>query len=149
MRDFRRIFIVASIFLFLSRAVYPIAQGRICTKAEAMAAEESVGRLSSWIKIYNSFKRFGHCDDGAIAEGYSDSIVRTLANRWRQLNRLSKFASSDRAFHDFVLAHIDATTDEYDLRKVLANASKRCPHQTRTLCIEIEKAARDALHDIR
>jgi hypothetical protein len=60
MRDSRRIFIVTSIFVLLSRAVYPIAQGRICTKAESMAAEESVDRLSSWIEIYNSFKGFGH-----------------------------------------------------------------------------------------
>jgi len=105
--------------------------------------------LKNWTEIYKSFKRFGHCDDGHIAEGYSDSIVRTLASRWNQTRRLNKLASSDSKFHAFVLRHIDATTDDRDLKKVMADAKEHCPSKAETLCREIEKHARDALRESR
>jgi hypothetical protein len=141
--------LAASLVLFLSSANNVAAQEKVCTLTEAMAAENVSARLKSWTDVYNSFKRFGHCDDGAIAEGYSDSIIRLLVSRWNLLGRLQQLASLDNSFHAFVLRHIDATADELDIKRLIGNATKRCPAKAKTLCAEVEQAARAALRDLK
>lgn len=125
------------------------AQERACTKADAIEAESSVSKLHTWEGIYKSFKRFRHCDDGAIAEGYSDSIVRILARRWDELESLIKLTSSDKDFYAFVLRHIDATADKSDIEKIISNSGKHCPKSAATICAEIEKTARNVLRELK
>jgi hypothetical protein len=110
-------------------------------------AEDSVSVLRKWADVYKSFKRFGHCDDGGIAEGYSDAIVRLLARRWPTLSELQPLVSAHRNFHDFVLRHIDATADPRDLDKIISKAATSCPVKAQPLCGEIEKQAREALRE--
>lgn len=57
-------------------------QSHPCTRTDAIAADESISHLRDWTEIYDSFKAFSHCDDGYIAEGYSDAVAETLANKW-------------------------------------------------------------------
>lgn len=125
------------------------AQERPCSKAEAIEAESSASRLSNWEDIYKSFMKFRHCDDGAIAEGYSDSVVRMLADRWSELATLKKLASSDKDFYTFVLRHIDATADKSQVEKILSNSSKRCPKSDSELCSALKAAARKALSEFK
>lgn len=125
------------------------AQEKPCAKTEAIEAENSASRLHNWEDIYKSFKRFRHCDDGAIAEGYSDSIVRMLADRWNELATLKKLTSSDKDFYTFVLRHIDATTDKSQVEKILINCSKHCPESASRLCSAIKVAARKALKEFK
>jgi hypothetical protein len=145
-----RRFMLISILILLT-AISSFAQERICTPTEAQAAERSAlleVRALSWPTVYDSFKRFGHCDDGSVGEKYSDSIVRLLATRWDQLSTLRRLVLSDGKFHDFVLRHIDATTDEDDLKKVAVSARARCPAVAKTLCTSIEMRTDSALRGI-
>jgi hypothetical protein len=48
-----------------------------------------------------------------------------------------------------VLRHIDATTDESDIKKIVANATTRCPANAKALCAEIATAAQGALRDFK
>jgi hypothetical protein len=143
----KRLF-AGSLIVLLSCSNNVADQEEDCTDSEALAAEQGTSRLKNWTDIYNSFRRFGHCDDGSIAEGYSDSVVRTLASRWHQLGTLDKLSSCDSEFRSFVLRHIDATTDDRDIKKLIANASKRCPAKAKTLCSEIEKQGRSVLREL-
>jgi regulation of enolase protein 1 (concanavalin A-like superfamily) len=43
-----------------------------CTQEEAFAAEATVSDISTWKELYESYILYIHCDDGAIAAGYSD-----------------------------------------------------------------------------
>ena len=70
-----------------------------------MQAEATASSLITWPEILGSFRTFGHCDDGAIAEGYSVSIVGMLADRWTQFNRLVANAA--------VRSHLAAEGHEY------------------------------------
>jgi len=114
-----------------------------------MEAEDSVSALKNWDDIYRSFKRFRHCDDGAIGEGYSDSVVWLLADRWSELKTLIRLTSSDKEFRSFVLRHIDATTDKSAIEKVIANTSKHCPESAKSSCSMIEEKAKKALRDFK
>ena len=51
------------------------AQEKECTREEAITAEATASGLRSWPEILESFRKFAHCDDGAIAQGYQVAIV--------------------------------------------------------------------------
>jgi hypothetical protein len=123
------------------------SQERSCSEHDAMEAEDTVTNLRNWEDVYRSFKQFGHCDNGTIADGYSASVVRLLSDHWDQLGDLNKL-SSDRKFLAFVIKHIDATVDEHELRNVIINSEKNCPKSAKMLCSLIEKAAKKAWMDM-
>ncbi|MDO8283346.1 MAG: hypothetical protein Q7U10_12125 [Thermodesulfovibrionia bacterium] len=119
-----------------------------CTPEDAMKAEDSAYGLKGWKEIYDSFIQFSHCDDGAIAEGFSDSIVTMLAYRWDEVLTLKKLAGADSKFLTFTIRHIDATTSIDDLRQVVDNAISYCPAESTTLCDEIKREANRALKEL-
>lgn len=116
-------------------------QRPICTREQAIKAEEEAGNLNTVEAIYSSFQRFYHCDDGAIAQGYSESIVRLLVHNWSQIAALNMVTSSDNKFERFILRHIDETMAVDDQQMLLSNTRNRCPPDARRLCRLIEKAA--------
>jgi hypothetical protein len=120
------------------------AKPQICTDDEAMHALDEADALKDWGGVYRSFKRFARCDDGAIAEGYSDSVGRLLSQDWQHVNALFRFASSDNAFRQFVLRHIDETLNGDTLNAIADNAAPQCPPRRSQLCNLIEARAKDS-----
>ncbi|HEV8583810.1 MAG TPA: hypothetical protein VGT02_02465 [Methylomirabilota bacterium] len=119
-----------------------------CTVAEQHTIADELPRLTTWSAIYAHVKTYTpRCDDGWMAEGYSDTVVKMLAKRWARVEDLARLARRDRAFRAFVLRHVDATTDLGDLRRVAANAGRRCPPGLEELCGAVAKAAKDALKE--
>jgi hypothetical protein len=137
--------ILTMTFLLLSILPRPVhAERPGCGDASAFVAEGEVDHLKTWEQIYGSFKRYSACDDGVIAEGYSDAVVRMLADRWGQLSALRTLVDRDERFGKFVFMHIDATTDDHDLDRVVANSSRHCPQRDGQLCSTIRRRAADA-----
>jgi len=113
-----------------------------CSKEEAIQAETIASTLKNWEEVHAAFKKFAHCDDGAIAEGYSESISQLLANHWNQLGDLKKLLKTDRSFEAFILTHIDQTITKENTAKIVKNAKSNCPKRSLSLCKKIESAAR-------
>ena len=111
----------------------------------------AINTLRDWPKIHAFYKaHFPPCpDDGMFAEGYSELVVRTLATNWSNLPELRVAGSHDPRFKAFVLRHIDATTNEADLRVIQASATSQCPKGSGSLCSEICKASSKALSELR
>jgi len=138
-------FIFLCIFSLPFIPLIPIhAEEKQCTHEEAIAAEKDVSNLKSWKDAYKSFRKYGHCDDGCIAEGYSEGISSLLANSWSSIQSLKILISKDKAFYSFVLRHIDATCDTEILKHIVANA-KGHHAKDNNLYIAIQKAAAAAL----
>lgn len=140
-----------TLILILSMIIFCFnvaAQEHSCTALQAKEAESSVSMLNNWQDIYKSFKRFRQCDDGAIAEGYAESIVRMLAHKWNQLNILIKLASEDKDFYAFVIRHINATADKAEIEMIICNSSNRCPKSAAKICSEIKNTSKEALKEI-
>jgi hypothetical protein len=57
------------------------AQQKPCSEQEAAQAEMETDALKSWDSVYTFYRKFSHCDDGAVAEGVSDAVVKLLAYR--------------------------------------------------------------------
>jgi hypothetical protein len=124
------------------------AQGKVCTEAEAQKAMDESDRLTSWNSAYQFFKSFQHCDDGAIADGYSDAVAKLLAKDWKHLSVLNDLVSKDKDFKEFVFRHIDETADSDDLKAIIKNAKYRCPSGKRALCKSLELKARTSLQSL-
>ena len=123
------------LILFLSFAdASAAANQKPCTTSEEKQALNEADSLKDWDALHRSFIRFGHCDDGAIAEGYSDTVGRLLTRDWKHIGTLGKLAVSDKKFESFVVRHIDETLPTDTLKAIANNAEKSCPADETALC---------------
>jgi hypothetical protein len=120
---------------------YGWADARTCTKSDERAALDAVPAASTWQQIYAAYRRYGHCDDGAIAEGFSDRVVHLLASDWESVSELGRMVAADAPFRAFVLRHIDETADVAELRQIAQSARTKCPTGLIQLCAALERAA--------
>ncbi len=126
------------IFLLVFSICFLGAQQHSCTQNQAQRAEAEAVMLRSWDALYRSYKTYGHCDDGAIAEGYSESVARILVDHWDTLPTLADLAEKDE-FRRFVIRHVDSTLDLNDLKKIRKNAKTRCPSGLGPFCADLIK----------
>lgn len=117
------------------------AQHKACSPRDAAAADVAVDALDSWTKVERMYRKYGHCDEGSIAEGNSEAVARLLVDHWSRLPRLSEIVRRDPAFRRFVLRHIDTTLDTHDLERIEALATTQCPSESAALCRELSKTA--------
>jgi hypothetical protein len=123
------------------------AQKRPCTEVESRRALDQAGVLRSWYALYRSYKSYRQCDDGAIGEGYSESVARILVDHWNTLPQLARLARNDADFRAFVIGHVDATLNMDDVEKIRRNAKAQCPARLRIVCNDLAKQADSALKD--
>lgn len=142
-----------SLALALSLAPPARVEPRPCTPAEAEAAERAAGGAHrSWAELHAQYAKFARdaaCDDGAIAEGWSDAVARLLAGRWGELEALAQFAEADPGFLTFVLGHLDASAAWGDLKRASESANTLCPPRHALLCQQLGEASREALRTPR
>ena len=107
--------------------------------------------LRDWPAIHSFYKtHFPQCpNDGFYAAGYSEVVVRTLATSWHQIDELAAATHGSSRFKKFVLRHITASTEEADLRVILANATSDCSKANAALCLQIRRAAGKAVKEVK
>lgn len=110
-----------------------------------MSADIIAGMAYSWAQLHRYFERYSHCDDGSMAEGFSESVSNLLAHQWQDLRQLDGLMRSEPSFRKFVLGHIDETLPAERLVRIGKNASVRCPQDLEGICRIIEKRVRQVL----
>ena len=135
------------LFVTLLSAQAGYAQKHPCSDDEGRTALNEAATLRSWDALYKSYKSYRHCDDGAIGEGYSESVARILVDHWSTLSRLSQLGNKDAGFRAFVVHHVDATLNMDDVKNVKRRAKAQCPNELRTLCSDLAKRADSALKE--
>lgn len=120
------------------------AYGKVCPPYQAEAADAMLDHLDTWSAVDIAVRKFHQCDDGSIAEGYSEAVARLLVDHWQTLPQLSTLIKRHPPLKDFVLRHIDTTLDTDDLEKIKTLSSSSCPRNTASLCKAIEAAAAHA-----
>ena len=124
----------------------PLAHSSGCSVADAKALQDKLPRLKNWKAIHQSFREYApRCDDGAMAEGFSEAVVSQLAHRWYSLAEFDRKSKGDAVFRSFVLRHIDASASESDLKLLLSNVTNRCPKTLSALCSEIQSTTQLAV----
>jgi hypothetical protein len=125
----------------LAFTVAATAQARTCTPKDAEAADAAVDHLDNWGDIDNNFRKFGHCDDGSIAEGNSEGVARLLVDKWQTLPQLADLIKRHPRLKAYVLHHIDTTLNTDDLTRIVELATTACPAKGEPLCADLKKAA--------
>lgn len=118
-----------------------------CSIERYNRADASLRRAAGgWRSLMKHQNAFVSCDDGALAEGYSEAVVTLLAHRWDQFSVFVTLANQHPAFRRWALRHIDASASDDDLKKVLRNAAS-CEDKANAgrLCGEIGRAATAAM----
>lgn len=118
-----------------------LADSQPCSQEDAAAAEAVAATAKTWKMLGLYFKRYANCDDGAIAEGFSESATVLLAQHWGAVKQLIPLVARDPAFREFIVRHIDASVPVERLRKIAGNAARKCPQNMRALCHDIGVAA--------
>jgi len=136
--------LVAGFVIAFSASNCAAQNQKACTTPEEKQALDEADTLKDWESIHRSFIHYAQCDDGAIAEGYSDSIGRLLSRDWKDLRALAKLGATDKKFEGFVLRHIDETLSSDVLKTIASNAEQSCPADQTTLCKKISLSARAA-----
>ena len=98
----------------------------------------------NWGRLYKHYQRFGACDDGALAEGYSDAVVRLFALKWNRFPEFAALAKRNSLFYKWTLRHIDATASGEDLAEV-ASKAEACQVGEAQMCQAIREAALAAM----
>ena len=113
-----------------------------CTEQEAIAADKEASEVTDWKMMLRSFLRYNKCDDASIAEGYSESVSRLLADDWHKTPSLIALIRKNKGFGDFILKHIDETIPLHRLRKITFQAKHECPRGGESFCMAVLKASR-------
>jgi len=87
--------------------------------------------------LYQQFERYAHCDDGALAEGFSESISLLLAEQWKDISQVSAILIPNPMFQRFIIEHIDETVPVKRLERVEKNVRERCPLGLKDFCHKI------------
>ena len=114
---------------------------RRCTPDESTLALNQSQGLHDAGSLHRFYRRFAHCDDGAVGGGASEAVARLLVDHWDSVGALDRLGRSDVGFGRFVVRHIDATADAADLRTIVQRAHRDCPPANRNFCTLIERAA--------
>lgn len=149
----RKVRIATSVIVVCFAAVWfpssALADARACTKEEEQTAEAVAATARSWRQLHQQFERYSHCDDGAIAEGFSESVTLLLAEHWRDIRQLEATLKLDPSFREFVIRHIDETVPGDRLKRIVENANKRCQRSLKNLCRDIEVAAKKSAQAVQ
>jgi len=125
----------AAIFFIVLTVAYAGAETqKKCPSVEAKRARIEAGHLQDWDSVYSSFKRFGQCDSGKVAEEYSYAIGRLLAHHWDGVELLLNLAEGDEEFKEFILRHINEDIPEEEAQLIINNSRQRCPADGKWLC---------------
>lgn len=115
-----------------------------CTRNLEFRALSVAGSSANWATHYEIYQIYHVCDDGAIAEGFSWSVVKLLGKGGGGLAELNTLVAGDDEFRDFIFKHISGYSTRGELEPVIANA-RNCPSGLESFCEEIRIAAEAAI----
>jgi hypothetical protein len=107
---------------------------KACGANDSARARRDAAHLKDWNSVLTSFRQFGPCDSGRVAEEYSYAISRLLAHDWDHVGALVELAANDDAFKQFVLRHINENFPEEEAQSIVRNAREHCPENGKWLC---------------
>ena len=108
------------------------AQDKACAPAEASAAEKVIDRVVNWDQLYKVYKEYKHCDQGPVAEVYTEALLRCLVE-WKKVEVLANSMAQDKDYNAWIVRHLRASTPE-DQKSVYSRAKMSCPKGLDEFC---------------
>ena len=130
---------IVSLGLLIGPILCAEAAPKKCVCEDARKAEIEASSLKTWHDVFNSYMRYRNCDNGAIGEGYSNSVASLLANRWDEVEELTTLSHAYPKFTAFVLSHVDETMTSDQGEAIKKNIRSNCPTAVAKLCESIKR----------
>ena len=124
----------------------PVTSRAATDKCTVNLTKEALGSglvVHDWHDMYAAYKKYGACDDGALAEEFSDRVVNLLTDHWDKFGELNKLVIQDRSFEDFIMRHLDDLMSPVQFNKIVDNASNNCPTYGKDLCAGILRRTKE------
>lgn len=114
-----------------------------CTKDKQQELDATAPSFNAddWETLYISYAKYASCDDGWLAEDYSDTVVNFLSKKWDQLDSLAKLIKTHPGFKKFVIRHLDGSVSKEEIDQIIKLSSSSCPSAQLNLCKEINQRA--------
>jgi hypothetical protein len=130
---------LAEEYVPLSLKAQPTGAADTCTQKQGFIAEAAVDGLNTWEKVARGRAQFSNCDDGGVAEGFSDAVARLFAHHWADIPALVSLIHTQPGLEPFVLAHLNESDDYDDLKAIRVLASHQCPATAASRCVKLVK----------
>jgi len=127
------------IFATLLCAATPAALADSCGSYDMPKAEQAVYTIGTWHDLDSFYSKLKACDDGALAEGFSDRVADLLAYHWDTVEDLQSITEHSEDFEQFVLYHIDSLMTPAEAAAIIDNTSNHCPKDADELCQKIAR----------
>lgn len=131
----------AALFL-LAFATGAGAADKPCSKADAASAEKTIDRVLTWPAMQKAWKDYGHCDTGAVADLYSEALLRLIVGNWPKIAELEPAFTNDLAFREWILNRLSGgALPKGDLDDVHDLTQNSCPKAQKRMCEALHEAA--------
>ena len=124
-------------YTILALLISTVTMGQNCTKKQEREIEAKAAYFKTWDEVYSAWEAFRQCDDGAIAEGFSESITMILSTQWTEKGKLINLIEKHPNFEKFIIKHINKSVPYDRLSKLGHMAKMRCVDSTHDFCMKI------------
>ena len=132
----RTIFGVACVVAALGAASGASAADKVCSKADAAAAEKAVERVNNWAQLYKAWQDYRHCDTGPVADGYTDTLLRLFVE-WKGVDALAASMKKDAQYSEWVHARLKSPAAKDDQPAMYSRVKASCPSGMDAFCAEL------------
>jgi hypothetical protein len=131
----------ALLSLCLAFAAPAIAQ-KTCTKAESAAAEKAIDRVLAWSAMHKTWKDYGHCDTGPVADLFTEALLRLVVGNWPKIAELEPTFTNDIPYREWILARLSSgAMPKGDIDDVHDLTQNNCPKAQKRVCEMLHDAA--------
>lgn len=117
------------------------AADKPCTKADAANGAKAIERDNNFNQLYKSWQDYRHCDTGAVAEAYTDSLLRLMVE-WKGVDTLAAAMQKDAEFKDWVHARLKSPAAKDDQPAIYSRVKSSCPKAMDDFCTELAESVK-------
>src|SRR5690606_26562391 len=103
---------------------------------DAAKAEKAFDRVSTWQQLHEAFRDHGHCDQGALEDLHTDTLLRLMVE-WRNVEGLAEAMQKDAKYKAFIYRHVLRPMAKPDHPALYSRAKKSCPAGLDSFCAEL------------
>lgn len=117
------------------------AADKPCTKADAANGAKAIERDNNFNQLYKSWQDYRHCDTGALAEAYTDSLLRLMVE-WKSVDALAAAMQKDPEFKEWVYARLKSPAAKDDQPAIYSRVRSSCPKAMDAFCAELAESVK-------
>ena len=122
-------------------AALPAQAQKVCSKADATAAEKAIDRVVTWPSLQRAYQDYGHCNTDQVNDLFTDAVLRLMVE-WKNVDAISAAVEKDPAYKKWIHARLQSPAAKDDLQDVYSRAKASCPRGQDAFCAELADVAK-------